>query len=171
MPQPTPNLAGKSPSESRTSMTEMVLPNDANTHGNILGGRVMHLIDIAGAMAANRHCRQPVVTVSVDSLVFHHPIRVGALILLEAWVNRTFHTSMEVEVHVCSEELRTGKRQRTSTAFLTFVALGPDNRPAPIPPLVAETDIEKLRYEAALRRRHRRLRDVENEAESRPHDS
>ncbi|MCZ6622902.1 MAG: acyl-CoA thioesterase [Deltaproteobacteria bacterium] len=153
-------MKGKPVSESRTTMTEVVLPNDANTHGNILGGKVMHLIDLAGAIAAFRHCRMPVVTVSVDSLRFLHPIRVGQLVLLEANMTRAFTTSMEVEAQVFSEDPLSGNRIKTSTAFLTFVALDKDGRPTPISPLIPETEEEKGRYRAALRRRRRRLREA-----------
>ncbi|MDA2928909.1 acyl-CoA thioesterase [Acidobacteria bacterium AH-259-O06] len=153
-------MKGKPVSESRTTMTEVVLPNDANTHGNILGGKVMHLMDLAGAIAAFRHCRMPVVTVSVDSLRFLHPIKVGQLVLLEANVTRAFTTSMEVEAQVFSEDPLSGNRIKTSTAFLTFVALDKDGRPTPISPLIPETEEEKGRYRAALRRRRRRLREA-----------
>ena len=148
---------------SRTTMTEIVLPNDANVYGNILGGRVMHLIDLAGAIAAFRPCRQPVVTVSVDSVIFHHPIKVGQLILLEAIVNRAFSTSVEVEVKVCSEETLTGERLKTSTAFLTFVALDQAGKPAPVPPSLAETPEQQKRYHAARERRKRRLEEASDE--------
>jgi acyl-CoA hydrolase len=153
-------MKGKPVSQSRTTMTEVVLPNDANTHGNILGGKVMHLMDMAGAIATFRHSRMPVVTVSVDSVRFLHPIKVGQLVLLEASVTRAFTTSMEVEVQVFSEDPLSGKRMKTSTAFLTFVALDKDGRPAKIPPLIAETQEEKSRYRAALRRRRRRLKEA-----------
>ena len=153
-------MKGKPVSESRTTMTEVVLPNDANTHGNILGGKVMHLMDLAGAIAAFRHCRMPVVTVSVDSLRFLHPIKVGQLVLLEANLTRAFTTSMEVEAQVFSEDPLSGNRIKTSTAFLTFVALDKDGRPTPISPLIPETEEEKGRYRAALRRRRRRLREA-----------
>lgn len=151
---------GKCPAVSRTSMTEIVLPNDANVHGNILGGKVMHLVDLAGAIAAYRHCRAPVVTASVDSMIFHSPIKVGHLVLLEATVNRAFSTSMEVEVTVCSENPISGERLRTSTAFLTFVALDENGRPTHVPPLLPETDDEKRRFEQALERRERRLEEA-----------
>lgn len=150
--------AGKPVSHSRTTMTELVLPNDANTHGNILGGKVMHLMDLAGAIAAFRHCRLPVVTACVDSVVFHHPIKVGQLVLLEAVVTRAFSTSMEVEVEVCSEEPFSGRRIVTSTAFLTFVALDGEGKPAPVPPLIPETPEERQRYREALGRRRHRLK-------------
>ena len=153
-------MKGKPVSQSRTTMTEVVLPNDANTHGNILGGKVMHLMDMAGAIATFRHSRMPVVTVSVDSVRFLHPIKVGQLVLLEASVTRAFTTSMEVEVQVFSENPLSGKRMKTSTAFLTFVALDKDGRPTKIPPLIPETKEENSRYRAALRRRQRRLREA-----------
>jgi len=141
-------------------MTELVLPNDANLHGNVLGGKVMHLLDLAGAIAANRHCRRPVVTVSVDSVRFLHPVKVGEVMLFDAVVTRAFTTSMETQVEVHSENLRTGERTRTCSAFLTFVAIQ-DGKPVPINPLIAKTDEEKSRYEAALKRREQRLADCE----------
>ncbi len=150
-------MKGKPVSQSRTSMTEMVLPNDANVHGNILGGKVLHLLDVAGAIAAFRHARLPVVTVSVDSVSFLHPIKVGQLVLLEAFVTRVFTTSMEVEVQVFSEDPLSGKRLKTSTAFVTYVALDQKGRPTKAPSLIPETDEEKQRYQAALRRREQRL--------------
>ncbi len=156
------NSDAKTPSQSRTTMTELVLPNHANVQGNILGGRVMHLIDLAAAMAAARHCRRQVVTASVDSLVFLHPIQVGELILLEANLTRAFHTSMEVEVQVCSEDLQTGERLQTSTAFLTFVGLDSSGNPCKVSKVRPESDLEKRRYEGALRRRERRLQDRSN---------
>jgi len=150
-------MNGKMVAESRTTMTEVVLPNDTSAYGMILGGKVMHLIDMAGAVAAFRHCRTPVVTVSVDSVRFLNPIKVGHLVLLEAVVTRAFTTSMEVEVQVQSEDPLTGKRIKTSDAFLTFVAINEAGRPTAIPPLIPETEEEKKRYEAALERRNRRL--------------
>src|SRR5580658_27520 len=114
-------LRGRPVSASRTGMIEIVLPQDANLLGNILGGRVMHLIDIAGAIAAHRHCHRQVVTVSVDHLDFLNPVRLGELIALEAQVNRAFHTSVEVGVEVYSENFVKGERKHTTTAFLTFV--------------------------------------------------
>ena len=150
-------MKGKPVAQSRTSMTEMVLPNDANIHGNILGGKVLHLLDVAGAIAAFRHARLPVVTVSVDSVSFLHPIKVGQLVLLEAFVTLVFTTSMEVEIQVFSEDPLSGKRLKTSTAFVTYVALDQKGRPTQVPSLIPETDQEKQRYEAALRRRDQRL--------------
>jgi acyl-CoA hydrolase len=150
-------MEAKPASLSKTSMTEYVLPNDVNIYGNILGGKVMHLIDMAGATAALRHCRMPVVTVSVDSVRFLHPVKVGQLLLLEACVTRAFTTSMEVEVQVFSEDPLTGERRQTSDAFLTFVAIDPSGRPTEVPPVLPETDEERQRFESALARRGRRL--------------
>lgn len=148
---------GKTVSESAVEMVEVVLPNDANPLGNILGGKVMHLIDMAGAIAAHRHARSLVVTVSVDNLDFVRPIRVGQLILLRAYVTRAFHTSMEVEVKVYLEDYVTGERRQTSSAFVTYVALDREGQPKKVPPLVPRTAEEKRRYREALERRRRRL--------------
>src|ERR1700674_5129581 len=128
-------LPGRAVSASRTEMIELVLPQDANLLGNILGGRVMHLIDIAGAIAAHRHCHRQVVTASVDHLDFLNPVRLGELIVLEAQVNRAFHTSIEVGVEVYSENYSKGDRKHTSTAFLTFVAIDETGNPCPVPPV------------------------------------
>src|SRR5580658_4151024 len=139
-------LRGRPVSASRTEMIELVLPQDANLLGNILGGRVMHLIDIAGAIAAHRHCHLPVVTVSVDHLDFLNPIRLGELIVLESQVNRAFRTSIEVGVEVFSEDFVTSKRRHTTTAFLTFVAIDEGGNPRPVPPVIPRTGAEKRRY-------------------------
>jgi acyl-CoA hydrolase len=151
------NTKGRTVDESRVEMVEVVLPNDANPLGNILGGRVMHLIDIAGGIAAHRHARSHVVTVSVDTLDFRYPVRVGQIIVLRALVTRAFHTSMEVEVNVYSEDHVTGERRQTSSAFLTYVAIDASGKPLPVPPLIPRTPIERRRYREALDRRRRRL--------------
>lgn len=148
---------GKPPSESATEMVQVVLPNDANPLGFILGGTVMHLTDIAGAIAAHRHCRSRVVTAAVDGLDFLHPIKVGDLIILRSRVNCTFTTSLEAEVEVFSESVLTGERRLTSRAFLTFVAIDDQGRPVTVPPLLATTEEERKRCEAARERRIRRL--------------
>ena len=152
---PAPN--GRTVAESRVDMVELVLPNDANLLGNILGGRVMHLIDVAGAIAAMRHSCHVAVTASVDYLDFVHPIRVGQLIRLQAFVTRVFHTSMEVEVHVFREDFKTGDLKQTSAAFLTYVALDDEGRPAAVPPLILKTPEERRRHREALKRRRNRL--------------
>jgi acyl-CoA hydrolase len=139
-------------------MTELVLPQDSNLLGNILGGRVMHMIDIAGAIAAHRHCHRQVVTASVDHLDFLNPVRVGDLIVLEAQVNRAFHTSVEVGVEVFSEDSAKGIRKHTTTAFLTFVALDETGKPVTVPPVIAKSKAEKQRYKEAGDRRNLRLK-------------
>jgi acyl-CoA hydrolase len=135
-----------------------VLPQEANLLGNILGGRVMHLIDIAGAIAAYRHCHRQVVTASVDHVDFLNPVRVGDLIVLEAQVNRAFRTSVEVGVEVFSEDAVAGARKHTTTAFLTFVALDEAGQPVPVPPLIVKTSQERRRYREAGERRGQRLK-------------
>jgi acyl-CoA hydrolase len=151
------NPPAKPVRESQVEMTELVLPNDANTFGNILGGKVMHLMDIAGAIAARRHTRRPVVTVEVDSLTFHYPIKVGNIIVLKASVNRAFRTSLEVGVKVFSEDTVSGEVKHTASAYLTFVALDKKGKPARVPPILPETAEEKRRYETAAERRKARL--------------
>jgi len=143
--------------DSMSVYSEMALPNDANPLGHLLGGKVMHLVDIAGAIAASRHSRCPVVTVAIDYMNFLHPIHIGQLVVLQSAVNRVFHTSMEVGVTVSVEDLMTGEVRHTSSAYLTFVALGPDGRRVMVPPVVPETEEEKHRYEEAGRRREYRL--------------
>jgi acyl-CoA hydrolase len=154
---PAKELPGRPVSASRTEMTELVLPQDANLLGNILGGRVMHLIDIAGAISAHRHCHRQVVTASVDHLDFLNPVRVGDLIVLEAQVNRAFHTSVEVGVEVFSEDSISGVRKHTTKAFLTFVALDDAGKPAPVPPLIRKTRDQIRRFREAGERRKSRL--------------
>jgi acyl-CoA hydrolase len=155
--KPEAGLPGRAVSASRTEMTELVLPQDSNLLGNILGGRVMHLIDVAGAIAAHRHCHRQVVTASVDHLDFLNPVRVGDLIILEAQVNRAFHTSVEVGVEVYSEDSVAGVRKHTTTAFLTFVALDEAGKPVPVPPLIVKTNEERKRFEEAGERRKARI--------------
>ena len=150
-------LAPKPPSASATEMVQVVLPNDANPMGFMLGGAVMHLIDIAGAIAAFRHARELMVTAAVDGLEFLNPIRVGNFIVLEAHVTATFTTSLEVEVTVFSEEALTGRRQMTSRAHLTFVTLARDGARPQIPQLLLETDEERQQQSAAEVRRTERL--------------
>jgi acyl-CoA hydrolase len=150
---PTP----KPPSESVTDMVQVVLPNDTNPMGFMLGGAVMHLIDIAGAVAAFRHARTPMVTAAVDGLEFLNPIKVGDFIILKARVTAAFKTSLEVEVTVSSEGALTGTRQITSRAYLTFVTLERDGARADVPPLLVTTDEERQLAEAATRRRAEHL--------------
>ena len=138
-------------------MVQVVLPNDANPLGFILGGTVMHLIDIAGAIACHRHTRTLLVTAAVDDLQFLHPIKVGDLIILKARVTCAFTTSLEVQVDVFSEETLTGKRLLTSRAFLTFVAVDRDGGRVRVPPLLVETDDERRVCGEAKGRREARL--------------
>ena len=152
------NLVPKRSSESATEMVQVVLPNDANPLGFILGGTVMHLIDIAGAIACHRHTRTLLVTAAVDDLQFLHSIKVGDLILLKAHVTCVFETSLEVQVDVYSEETLTGRRQLTSNAFLTFVAIARDGVRVRVPPLIVETDEERRVCEEAHARREERLK-------------
>jgi acyl-CoA hydrolase len=151
------NLIPKRAAESATEMVQVVLPNDTNPLGFILGGTVMHLIDIAGAIACHRHTRSLLVTAAVDDLQFLHSIKVGDLIILKSRVTCVFTTSLEVQVDVFSEETLTGRRQLTSRAYLTFVAIARDGERVPVPPLVVETDEERRVCEQAHARRAQRL--------------
>lgn len=148
----------KRPADSATEMVQVVLPNDTNPLGFILGGTVMHLIDIAGAIACHRHTRSLLVTAAVDGLQFLHPIKVGDLIILEAVVTAAWTTSLEVQVEVFSEETLTGVRRMTSRAYLTFVAIDRDGRRLPVPGLILDTDEQKRRAAEADARRAERLR-------------
>ena len=148
---------GRTVAETAVEMVEVALPNDANPLGNLLGGKVMHLIDIAGAIAAHRHSRSQVVTVAVDNVDFLYPIRVGELVILRAHITRAFRTSIEAEVRVYREDYLSGARQQTSSAFVTYVALDADGKPTEVPPLIARTSEEKRRYREALERRRQRL--------------
>jgi acyl-CoA hydrolase len=150
------DLTPKRAAESATEMVQVVLPNDANALGFILGGTVMHLIDIAGAIACHRHTRSLLVTAAVDGLEFLHSIKVGDMIILKSHVTCVFTTSLEVQVDVFSEETLTGKRQLTSRAFLTFVAIDRDGGRVRIPPLLVETDEERRVCEQAHARRVQR---------------
>ncbi len=149
--------APKPPSESATEMVQVVLPNDANPMGFMLGGAVMHLIDIAGAITAFRHARALVVTAAVDSLEFLNPIKVGDFIVLKGRVTAAFRTSLEVEVLVYAEQALTGRRQMTSRAYLTFVTLERDGKREEVPPLLVSTDEEKAQHAAAETRRAEHL--------------
>jgi acyl-CoA hydrolase len=151
------DLTPKRSADSATEMVQVVLPNDANPLGFILGGTVMHLIDIAGAIACHRHTRSLLVTAAVDDLQFLHSIKVGDLIILKSHVTCAFTTSLEVQVDVFSEETLTGSRQLTSRAFLTFVAIARDGKRVPVPPLIVETDEERRVCVAAQARRAARL--------------
>ena len=154
---PPVTLAGRPVRESASEYSELALPNDANPSGFLLGGRVMHLVDMAGALAAMRHARCPVVTASVDHMTFLHPVHIGQLLILKSSVNRTFRTSMEVGVKVFVEDLVTGERKHTSSAYLTFVTMDAAGKRILVPPVIPETEDEKRRYAEASRRRAYRL--------------
>jgi acyl-CoA hydrolase len=143
--------------ESASEYAEMALPNDANPLGNLLGGKVMHLVDMAGALAAMRHARCQVVTASIDSMSFLHPVHIGQLVSLRSSVNRAYGTSREVGVKVMAEDLTTGEVRHTSSAYVTFVAVDAEGRPVQVPPVVPETEQEKRRYREACERRTLRL--------------
>lgn len=151
------SLTPKRSSESFTEMVQVVLPNDANPLGFILGGTVMHLIDITGAIACHRHTRSLLVTAAVDGLQFLHPIKVGDLIILRARVTAAFRTSLEVAVEVFSERIETGERRLTSLAYLTFVTIDREGRRIDVPPLLLETEEERARAREAEDRRKARL--------------
>lgn len=149
---------GKPASASQVEMTQLVLPNDTNILGNLLGGTMMHWIDIAGAMAASRHSGRVVATVAVDSLDFRHPVRMGELVVLRAkltWVGRT---SMEAVVKAYAEDYKTGSVILTNKAYITYVALDENGKPTPVPPLIIETEEERKEFLAAEQRRIERLK-------------
>jgi len=150
-------MPGRFVRESISEYSEFALPTDANTFGNVLGGRVMHLVDLAAAIAAVRHARCPVVTASVDQMSFLHPVHIGQLIVLRSSVNRVFRTSMEVGVRVQVENLLTGHVRHTSSAYLTFVAIDQHGHSVPIAPVIPETEDEKRRFLEAEQRRAYRL--------------
>jgi acyl-CoA hydrolase len=151
-------LKGKPISASRSEMAEVVLPAETNLLGKLLGGHVMHLVDVVAAMAASRHANSYVVTASVDYIDFRNPINLGEIVILKSQVNRAFQTSMEVGVKVFSENALTGERKHTTTAYVTFVALDATTRePKPVPPLILKTAEEKRRWREAGERRKARL--------------
>jgi acyl-CoA hydrolase len=147
----------KTPKDSLVTMTELVLPNDTNPLHNLMGGRLMHLIDIAAAISAQRFSNRIVVTASVDNVSFSHPIAMGDVVTLEAKVTRAFNSSMEVHVRVVSENIPSGKKHATNEAFLTFVAVDQAGNPIGVPELCPENEEETKLYESALRRRQLRL--------------
>jgi acyl-CoA hydrolase len=148
---------GKPASESRVEVTHLVMPGDANSLGSAFGGMIMQWTDLAAGMAAMRHARLPVATASVDQLTFLGPVRIGHIAMLHAQVTAAFTTSMEVGVEVVTEDPKTGVRRKCCDAYLTFVALGPDGRPTPVPPLLATTEEERRRERDARVRREARL--------------
>jgi len=150
-------MKAKHPQDTFIVMSELVLPNDTNTLGNLMGGRLMHWMDIAAAIAAQKHCNCPVVTASVDNVSFANPIKLGNLLTIEAKLTRSFNTSMEVYLRVWGEDLSAQYKYLSNEAYLTFVALDPNGRPRKVPELVPETDDEIKFFAGALRRRQLRL--------------
>lgn len=140
-------------SSTKAIMTELILPNDTNTLGNLMGGRLLHWLDICAAISAHRLCRRVVVTASVNNVSFSHPIRLGDIITLEAKISRSFKSSMEVFIDVFVEDHRTGEKKKCNNAIYTFVAVDQLGSPIAVPELIPETPEEKERYEGALRRK------------------
>ncbi len=147
----------KTPAESLTLMTEIVLPNDTNVFGNLMGGRLMYWMDIAAAIAAQRHCNAPVVTASVDNISFENPIKLGNTVHIEAKISRAFSTSMEIHLRVWGEDFTQQYRYKSNEAYYTFVALDPNQRPRKVPAVSPESEEEKGLFDGALRRRQLRL--------------
>ncbi|MEJ2879829.1 acyl-CoA thioesterase [Pedobacter sp. GR22-6] len=147
----------KSPKESFTIMNELVLPNDTNTLNNLMGGRLLHWMDIAAAISAQKHCNRIVVTASVDNVSFKQPIKLGDVITIEAKVTRAFHTSVEVRLDVWAENIPSGSRVKSNEAYYTFVALDQDGKTVPVAELSPESPEEIELYDGALRRRQLRL--------------
>jgi acyl-CoA hydrolase len=153
-----PELIPKKMKDSQVTMIELVLPNDTNILNNLLGGRLMHWMDIAAAMAAARHCNHVAVTAVVDDLSFHEPIRLGNIVSLKASVNRAFNTSMEVGVRVEVEDFHTGEKKHSNSAYFTFVSMDKETgKKVPVPPVEPESDEEKKWFNDALIRRNQRL--------------
>ncbi len=147
------SLPGRRVSESKSEMIELVLPNDTNQLGVLLGGRLMHWIDLAGALAAHRHSKSHAVTASMDHIDFLSPVNMGDFVVLKSSVNRAFHTSMAVGVKAFAENYTNGTRQHVASAYLTFVAIDWQRNRVPVPPVIPESEEEKRRYDEALRRR------------------
>jgi acyl-CoA hydrolase len=150
-------MKSKLSKESEVVMTELVLPNDTNTFGNLMGGRLMYWMDIAAALSAMKHCGAPVVTASVDNISFENPIKLGNVVHIEAKVSRAFNTSMEVHLKVWGEDAIHQYRYKSNEAYFTFVSLDPDGKSRPVPAMTPESEEEISLYEGALRRRQIRL--------------
>lgn len=147
----------KTVAESRCVMTEIVLPNDTNGLGNMMGGRLLHLMDKSAAISAQRHANRVCVTASVDTVEFHSPILQGEIVIVESQVNRVFRTSMEIELNVWAENPRARTRRKCNRAFFTFVAVDDEGAPIEAPPITPETEEERSRYQHAAKRRELRL--------------
>jgi len=147
----------KRAASSHTVMNELVLPNDTNGFGNLMGGRLMYWMDIAAAMASSKHCNAPSMTASVDNISFKNPIKLGNIVHIEAKVTRAFTTSMEIHIQVWGEDMLHQYKYESNEAYFTFVALDPHGKPRPVPKIIPETEEEKRLYDGALRRRQIRL--------------
>lgn len=150
-------MQAKKVQDSQIIMTELVLPNDTNVFGNLMGGRLMYWMDIAAAMSALKHCATPAVTASVDNISFENPIRLGNVVHIEAKVSRAFNSSMEVHMKVWGEDLLQRHRYKSNEAYYTFVSLDPNGKPRTVPQIIPQTDEDNTLYEGALRRRQLRL--------------
>jgi acyl-CoA hydrolase len=150
-------MESKKSAESITIMTELVLPNDTNVFGNLMGGRLMYWMDIAAALSSHKHCNAPVVTASVDNISFENPIKLGNVVHIEAKVTRAFNTSMEVHIKVWGEDLTQQYKYKSNEAYYTFVALDPNRKPRTVPQITFESEDEKKLFDGALRRRQLRL--------------
>lgn len=151
------DMDAKKASETLVVMNELVLPNDTNTFGNLMGGRLMYWMDIAAGIASGKHCNAPSMTASVDNISFKNPIKLGNVVHIEAKVSRAFNTSMEIHLKVWGEDLLHQYKYESNEAFYTFVALDPNGKPRKVPELIPETEEETRHYHGALRRRQLRL--------------
>ena len=166
------NPAARTVASTQSEMTELILPNDTNVLGNLLGGRLMHFIDLTAAMAAYRHSRTYVVTAAMDHIDFIRPVRLGDLVNLKSSVNRAFSTSMEVGVKVWAEDTQTGAQQHVASAYLVFVAMDKEGRRQKVPELLPETPNERRRYaDALLRREHREAEAARRKQEKLAHNA
>jgi len=150
-------MENKLAKDSLTIMNELVLPNDTNTFGNLMGGRLLYWMDICSAMAAQKHCNSPVVTVSVDNVSFKRPIKLGEVVTIEAQVTRAFNTSLEVHMEIFAQNLPKGTKEKSNDAYYTFVAVDRDMNRQQIPKLIPETEKEIRLYNEAMQRRELRL--------------
>ena len=146
-------MSAKTPKESRATLTEIVLPNDTNNLNNLMGGRLLHWMDITAAITANRHAQRTCVTASVNNVSFEHPIPRGSIVTLEANISRSFSSSMEIFIDVWIEDTLSGTKTKCNEAIYTFVAVNDMGKPAKVPQVIPETELEKNRFDGALRRR------------------